>query len=181
MCRGRDMNEADLGRDPFTGAFQGSSVDRTSGQVWLKGKLLVQEKTPSKTNIGLTFRSSLRFFSSVLPCFFSDLSPHTFIHTLLLFLSSFLLLLLLPQPLSLRSPCLSVFHVAGKIKMILQHKTYTSCTTASGNPWWVFSVRLPLPLWLVCSRLLAPRGDDNGFLYHVCPCGRLLACDKDDV
>lgn len=84
-----------------------------------------------------------------------------------------------PPPASLQqllSP-LSFFHFAGKIKMISEHKTYTSCTTAWGNPPAValhFSARP-----LVVS--LPSRGEDNDFFYHACPCSRLFACDKDDV
>lgn len=84
-----------------------------------------------------------------------------------------------PPPASLQqllSP-LSFFHFAGKIKMISEHKTYTSCTTAWGNPPAValhFSAR-PLVVGL------PSRGEDNDFFYHACPCTRLFACDKDDV
>lgn len=123
--------------------------------------------TPSHSGSSVLVCCSFFHPSPPLPLFYLPLSHHCFpFHPP-------------PPPASLQqllSP-LSFFHFAGKIKMISEHKTYTSCTTAWGNPPAValhFSAR-PLVVGL------PSRGDDNDFFYHACPCSRLFACDKDDV
>lgn len=119
--------------------------------------------------------SHLHRFWLFCPCVLQFLSSLFFISPSLT--TAFLFILLLPPHPSSSFYLPSFFHFAGKIKMISEHKTYTSCTTAWGNPPAValhFSAR-PLVVGLPSC------GEDNDFFYHACPCTRLFACDKDDV